>query len=611
MANSHNPSQARRCTPSQTVGTSPINDASDLSASPPNLQETAPPTPTIPHKSSKRNICSATRDAPKPLPRRSSNILTRPLPKSQTSSCLSIGHRNPSPAQSSSGSVVGIAARFQGDSPIRKGGNSTNKLGHSLTSALVASQGFKGAASDSLESSGPLKKSVSRSKTVFAKFTGVLIDHFGPKASRRRGKPEGSRTQSAASDNSSKPIVHDLPLERLTSPQLSLPSQERLGTMLDSQREAENMKKEKVKSLIGRDDANRLVASKRLTVVDEDTKFQSGQPLDDPFSESSSSGQSSTEFEARLRSGQGSRDDTTPMDPFQAERILDTSVDAVLTTPPVGCSTPRRQSRMFSRCGSPTRKSHDCPDDTSDLISLTPAKPLRRTKANILRECPLKVNIASKLGQANNGGVEKKNPVSSQKLVSSDSTRLSSFPPGSTIRRVPRSIGRLKDAPVLPVATAEETRRQPLARKKHPSPNKGQLEMFGQYMEKNLALGVFKDSDELGMSFSSPQGTTATLSPRDTTQLIHSPAVSNPAVSNVDLLKDCSTHSSRPGLSRSYSRIPQPVRQLSRSQTDTAVARDFYPAEKGDSTMDDLQWDSSAYKIGHRCNHCGSMNQIL
>lgn len=502
---------------------------------------------------------------------------------------------------------MGIVTRFQGDSPIRKDGNNTNKFGHSLTSALVASQDFDGAASDSPESAGPLKKSVSRSKNVFAKFTGVLIDHFGPKASRRRGKHEGSRTQSAASDNSPKPIVHDLPLERLTFPQLSLPSQERLDAMLDSQREAENMKKEKVRSLIGRDDANTLIASKRLTVVDEDIDFQSGQPLDDPFSESSSSGQYSTEFEARLRAGQGSRDHTTPMDPFHAERILDTSVDAILTTPPVGSSTPRCQSRMFSRCGSPTRKSHDRPDDTSDLISLTPAKPLRRTKANILRERPLKANIASKLGQIDDDGVEKKHSGSSQKLVSSDSTRLSSFPPGSTIRRVPRSMGRLKDAPVLlPVATAEETRRQPLARKKHPSPNKGQLEMFGQYMEKNLALGIFKDSDELGMSFSSPQGTTATLSPRDTNRLIRSPAVSN-----VDLVKDCSIHSSRPGLSRSRSRIPQPVRQLSRSRTDTAIARDFYPAEKGDSTVDELQWDSSAYKIGHRCSHCGSMNQIV
>lgn len=582
------------------------NDASDFSASPPNLQETALPRPKLSHKSSKRNLRSATRYSPKPSPRRSSDTLTRPFPKSQTSSFLSIGRRNRCPPQSSSHSVGGIAPRFEGNSPIRKGGSNTNKFGHSLTSALVATQDFDGAASDSVECAGPLKKSVSKSKNVFSKFTDVLIDHFGPKASRRRGKPEGNtRAQSAASDNSSRPIVHDLPPERLALPQLNLPSQLSSDTMLDSQREAENMKKEKVRSLMGTDDANLFVASKRLTVVDEAVDFQSGQPMDDPFSELSPSRRSSTGFEARLRSGQGSRDDTALMDPFQAERILETSLDAILTTPPVGCSTPRRQSRTFSRCESPTRKSHDRPGDTFDLTNLMPAKPLRRTKANPLREHPLKVKIVSKPGQNDSSGVEKNNS-GSQNLVSSDSTRLSSFPPGSTIRRVPRSMGRLKDVPALPAATAEGARRQPLARKKHPSPSKGQLEMFGQYMEKNLALGVFQDSDELGMSFSSPQGNKATLSPRDTNRLIRSPAVSD-----LDIRKDCSGHSNRPGLSRSHSRIPQPVRQLSRSRTETAVARDFYPAEKGDSTVDELQWDLSAYKISHRCNHCGSVNEIV
>lgn len=599
----------RHFTRSQTVGIISASETSDLSASPSTLQKSALQPPAIPHKSSKRNLHSAmssrgaTRDLSNSPRKRSIDGLVRPLPKSQASQFKSSDRGTRSVTQSCSSSFLDNTGRFKGGSPIKKGGNNVGKIGYSATSVLVTSQDLTGSAADSVDSGGRLKTSRSRTKNVFAKFTGVLTDHFGHKRSRKHDKSDEAREKFAGRDVSPKQIAHDIPLGKSAHPPLAHIKQNFAGTSLQSQHEADNTQKQKAGSITGRNTESPLMESKRLTIVDE-VDFQSGQLMEDPFSESS--GQHSTEFEARLRSKQASQGGANPTDPFQVERILETSVDAILTTPPVGCSTPRRQSRSFSRCESPSKGSRDHSDDTPNFISMTLAKPLRRRKVDIIRESPRKGNIGLKPEMTNNGSIEK-SVMGLQMPISSDSTRLSSYPPGSTIRHVPRSMGRLKDVPSLPVSTAEGTRRQPLARKKHPSPSKGQLEMFGQYMEKNLALGVFKDSDELGMSFNSPQASADTLSPRDKNRLM----IRGSADSNVSLRKDYKSHDNRTGLTKSRSRIPQPVRQLSRSRTDTAFARDFYPVNKGDSTVDELQWDMSPYKIGQRCNHCGSMNEIV
>lgn len=580
------------------------SDLSGLAASPPKLHHIALQPPAIPHKSSKRKLHSITsshsitRDSSHSSPKRSIDGLVRPLPKSETSSFQSLDRGTRSVTKSSSSSFLATTGRFKSGSLIRKGNNEIRKIASSATSAIVTSQDLASGAPDSTESAGSLKTSRSRTKDIFAKFTDVLVGHFGPKRSRQTDKFDHAGTPSAVGGVSPKHITRGLPLAHI--------DQNIAGTRLQPQREAENMQKQKVRSLTARSTTSPSMASKRLTIVDE-VDFQDGQVMEDPFS-ASSPGQHTTKFEARLRSEQGDRCGANLTDPFQAERILETSVDAILTTPPVGCSTPRRQSLSFPRCESPTKEFLDHSDETSDLISLTPAKPLRRRKVHTKRGSPRNGNSGPKHEMINHGDITKP-ALGLQMSSSSDSTRLSSYPPGSTIRHVPRSMGRLKDVPSLPVSTTEnlQVRRPPLIRKKHPSPSKGQLEMFGQYMEKNLALGVFKDSDELGMSFNSTQGRVDTLSPRDTNRSM----MRGPVGSNVNLRKDYASPGSRTSLTKSRSRIPQPVRQLSRSRTDTAFARDFYPANKGDSTVDELQWDASPYKIGQRCGQCGSMNQIV
>ncbi|KAK7739233.1 hypothetical protein SLS53_005871 [Cytospora paraplurivora] len=140
-----------------------------------------------------------------------------------------------------------------------------------------------------------------------------------------------------------------------------------------------------------------------------------------------------------------------------------------------------------------------------------------------------------------------------------------------------------------------------------------QLDLYGRYIEDNIALGIFKDPDELAVDFDPPKGTTGpALSSSDKNRLIR-----GSAASNIDLRKNYNSQGLYPGSStRSRSRIPQPVSQLSRSRTESAFVRDFLPVNHSDlSTDDELQWDSSAYKIGRsrgsRCHRCGSMTEDM
>lgn len=518
------------------------------------------------------------------------------------------GRGTPRVTQSSSSTAENTGTlRYKGDSPIRKGTSSPCKINHSVTSILANSQDYTCAAADSTSSRNPLKTSLAKSKNVFAKFADVLTDHFITKGARKGDRPTETLGPAITSnETATQQIVHGIPLTRLSLNPLPLPIQDVANTKSTPLIGDDEVDKEKVKLILGRAKPSSSTTRKRLTIVDE-VDFQNGQPLEDPFCESSS-GQHTTEFEARLISRQGTRGDPNSTDPFQADHILESCVDAMLTTPPIGCSTPRRRPLSSSRCETATQRSHE-PDRVADLIAWSPGvpsvEPKRRCKIPTPRGALRKENQAVSNG-CTRDCASKSNPRS-ENLSTSDSTRLSSYPPGSTIRHVPRSMGRLTDAPTVPVSNGGRAKALPLGKKKHPSPSKGQLELFGKYMEKNLAMGMFKDADELGMSFNSPQAGARTLSPRDTNQLMR-----NTAVSNKIFQKGYEAHGRHTTLPGSRSRIPQPVRRLSRSRTDTAFARDFMPANKGDSTMEDeLQWDTSAYTIGHRCNHCGSTNQIV
>lgn len=552
---------------------------SDLEPSPLKLNETVSSVPEIPRKSSQRNLRGEQRDNSACSSIRSEDRLIRPIPTSQTFSSHFTGRTNRQVTQSSTGSdgqAGGI--HFKGGSPIRKGSRSPSKISHSVTSILAGSH-------PSTDSNDPLKRSRSKTRNAFSKFAEALTEHFTVRSFRKGDKATETKESAVMSCEATTQHVTNMKPTSLASDDVN-------------DREKMKLTKDRVK-------AGQPTQRKRLTIVDE-VDFHSGKTLEDPFSESSS-GQHTTEFEARLKSERVVRGESVPTDPFQAENILESSVDAILTTPPVGCSTPRLPLLSSSQRGTPTQDSRE-PDHIADLISFSPREPIndieQRRKVGVVRGGSRKDSQPPK--DSRKRSLAGKSRLGPENLTSSDSTRLSSFPPGSTIRHVPRSMGRLTDVPPSPTTGVERTKAPPLRRKKHPSPSKGQLELFGKYMENNLALGVFQDADELGMSFSSPHAGARMLSPRDTNRLLR-----NTAKNGADLRADYANRVKHTTLPKSRSRIPQPVRQLSRSRTDTALARDFIPINKGDSTMgDELQWDSSAYKIGHRCNHCGSTNKI-
>ncbi|GAB1313965.1 hypothetical protein MFIFM68171_04175 [Madurella fahalii] len=71
--------------------------------------------------------------------------------------------------------------------------------------------------------------------------------------------------------------------------------------------------------------------------------FPGNKPVEDPFTGPSQAAQPLTEFENRLRSNSAEGSLIKPLDhdPFESERILRSSVDSLLPSPPIASSTPR------------------------------------------------------------------------------------------------------------------------------------------------------------------------------------------------------------------------------------------------------------------------------
>lgn len=514
--------------------------------------------------------------------------------------------------QSSSSTALASTTRNKGSSPIRKAGAGTDKISRSLTSVLgsgvnLSSKGV--AAAD--DSGGRTKIRRSKTKNVFAKFASVITDHFNTKGSRKEDKAYDASNEST-SVGTAKPaqIVDGLPLPRLELAPLPIPNR---GTSIRRHRsESENLDFEMIKAArvtgrIPRSARGPAVARKRLTIVDE-VSFQEGSPPDDPFSDSAS-GQHAADLGMS-----GRRQILNSIDPFQVERLFDSNPDAILDTPPVGFSTPRRRSRSsWARCPTPTRASKALSFDGSDLITFSdagsPVKSERRRKVPVLSGSPARHSVQGPLEVIGQANVQQDGQGLYDKArKSSGSTRLSSYPPGLTIRHVPRSMGRLTDVPVLSAPNMQPNRAFPVLRKKHPSPSKDQLEFYGKFMDQNLALGVFQDPDELGLSFETPHTSPDMLTPRDANRLMRG---SGKTASNIDLRKDFSGQGSRLTPLNTRSRIPQPVKKVSRSRTETTLAKNLYPANAGEiSVEDELQWDTSPYKLPSRCTNCGSMNKL-
>lgn len=507
-----------------------------------------------------------------------------------------------------------LPAHGGGKGIIRKSGSYVDKTNNPLVSVLAGTDDLNGSAVDST-GFGPLPKmSRLRKNKVFTKFATALSEHFSRQDTRKEQKPGDGATESVpvASNEAIKPILHGLPLGRLTLAQLPLPDIEASSASLDHRpNEHSSLEDRKGSGAVAKARTAPSMSRKRLSIV------EGSPPLEDPFSEESP-GRQSTEFEARLKNVQasgaagGPGPVTSLTDPFLTEAIMDTSDNSILKTPPIGSSTPRTRVQALVPIQITSEGAQLVPDARTEVIIVSPdgppTSPSKRRKFAIVCDSPTKFNTSLESGHQDIG------PGSPSKARgSSDSTRLSSFPPGSTIRHVPRSMGRLTGLPDLAASAAARRKSPKVGRKKHPSPSKRDLDLYGKFMEESVGLGVFKDTDELAMSFTSIAATNSpALAPRDKNNLLR-----GSIDSHCDSGKGFSPKGPVAGLgAKPRSRIPQPVSQRARSRTETAFARDFAPVSHGDSTTEDeLQWNSSTYIVGrgrdHRCQRCGDMTETL
>lgn len=589
----------------------PCIDNSGIAGSPARVYSKVTKLATPPRLSSKRILQPITLDFSRSSPKRSADGLVRPLPKLRSANLL--GRETRRVAKSPSQSPGKAPAHHTGKGTIRKSGSYVDKTNNPLVSVLALADDLNGSAADSTRFASLPKMSRLKKNKVFAKFATALSEHFGKQEAHKEEKPGDGATESSsmASSEATKPILHSLPLGRLTLAQLPLRDIEDSCTS-NQRRSNEDYSLEDRKSNEAAVKARTalLMPQKRLTMV------EGSPPLEDPFLEESP-GRHSTEFEARLKTAQasgcvgGPSVITSLTDPFLTEAIMDTSDNSILKTPPMGSSTPR--TRVQTLPVEIASEGTQVMPDTSAGVALAspneqPTSPSKRRKFAIICDSPTKLNASLESCQRDIGSASP-----SKTRGSSDSTRLSSFPPGSTIRHVPRSMGRLTGLPDLAASAAARRKSPKVGRKKHPSPSKRDLDLYGKFMEESVGLGVFKDTDELAMSFTSSVATNSpALAPRDKNSLFR-----GSTDSHCDSGKGFSPEGPVAGSGAKYrSRIPQPVSQRARFRTETALARDFAPANHGDSTTEDeLQWNSSAYIVGrgrdHRCKCCGSASEAL
>jgi hypothetical protein len=220
--------------------------------------------------------------------------------------------------------------------------------------------------------------------------------------------------------------------------------------------EGENLNKKKVQKMTGGH-------VPRKPLMQEGKSLRYAKPSEDPFSESAYTKRPPTEFESRLleASSLDSDDSLVPSlprhDPFKTEKVLDGNIDTMLPCAPLGSSTPRaRRQRVSSAPESPTRmpKATLTAHSVDGSGRLTSRRSKQAVDNSILRE--------TSINKAGAGSQRKNRP----------------------------KLG------YIPILATED-------RKKHPSPNKSDLELLQMRFRQqfpDLLVEVPDEKDELGSS---------------------------------------------------------------------------------------------------------------
>ncbi|KPM46161.1 hypothetical protein AK830_g396 [Neonectria ditissima] len=247
--------------------------------------------------------------------------------------------------------------------------------------------------------------------------------------------------------------------------------------------EGDNLNKKKVQRIVGGQVA-------RKPVADDGKSLRSGKSMEDPFAEYGGS-RTPTTFESRLKMEAGNDSDSippVPRNPFDSEKGFDNDIeDRILSTPPVGSSTPRirvEKISTFSPDESPTMRNLRYSQSLAD--SLLGGVTLGLGREGLMQARPLEL-IAMK--------------ASERKLV-------------DPVARTRNDL----------IEMGPDTDRGMSNRgvKKHPSPSKEALEdlemAFRKYTKLKISGVNANEVDELASSFISI--TPPSLTPRDKNRLI-------------------------------------------------------------------------------------------
>ncbi|PSR76857.1 hypothetical protein BD289DRAFT_168165 [Coniella lustricola] len=465
----------------------------------------------------------------------------------------------------------------------------------SVTTALLASQEPSKGAKSATDATGSAKVVRSRTKNVLTKLTGAFADRFKSITGSRKREH-----RAIVSVNATEMLAASLAVQGMIP---SKPSSNEGHSSARSSDAATILQADDIGHRDSESDKSmECDAEEKPIMMVYEPQMCCSQGLEDPFTDSLS-GNVLDDLRSRTKASKDTKMTTPSTDPFQTERILETNVDAILMSPPIGYSTPRRPAAYLPRYKTPSKLPRELAHHKSSTMALSSKYPLAsgkgqdgsNTQAHESKHQVLQ-NDPSWETRARMHKPKTKNAIPR----GTGATRQSSYPPSSTDTRVPRSVSSRQADAKMPLHRAARANDRTLTRKKHPSPSKGQLEFFGKCMDKSLAMGRFAESDEPDPSASSSHTRLYTLSPRDKNRLArHSKSL---------LSNDHGSTNKSSAASKRQTRIPKPVRQLSRSRI--ARASDFYPPNKDDSPTDDeLQWETSEYKIGHRCSNCGSINK--
>ena len=288
---------------------------------------------------------------------------------------------------------------------------------------------------------------------------------------------------------------------------------------------------------------------------------------DDPFEDPIFVNRAPTEFETRLRKSSFSSEidqsivpSLPTRNPFETERVFESSIDSLLPSSPLATSTPRaRSTRLHVVSDSPTKKSRH--DPTADPI-----------------------------GASLHAGTPSLNAHTEDLSGEPDTQVLQPMNRNGFCVVNPRGRARLGYMPVLGSQD----------RKKHPSPNKSDLELLGDRFRKQFPRLILNSPDENDETveperdFSSPSsadplameddGLRTNTLPRNATK--HTEAIFPSTTSPPVLRRQRHRSDSRP--------YPAP---LTRSRAQTRVAMHGHPRSSS-LESDELQWDMKASSLG-------------